>query len=66
VVVADDGVPTALLGKPYETLVSELDRAVAALDFDALLSALASFGPLLAGVLPRRPDDTNELTDEVA
>ena len=66
VVVADDGVPTALLGKPYETLVSELERAVAALDLDALLAALAGFGPLLAGVLPRRPDDANELTDEVA
>jgi putative membrane protein len=66
VVVADDGVPTALLGKPYETLVSELERAVAGLDVDALLAALAGFGPLLAGVLPRRADDTNELTDEVA
>ena len=66
VVVADEGVPTALLGKPYETFVSELAGAVAALDFDAFLAALAGFGPLLAGVLPRRPDDVNELTDEVA
>ncbi|HVR21192.1 MAG TPA: hypothetical protein VMS65_15875 [Polyangiaceae bacterium] len=66
VVVADDGVPTALLGKPYDALAAELDRAVVALDFDAFLAALAGFGPLLAGVLPRRPDDTNELTDEVA
>jgi putative membrane protein len=66
VVVADDGVPRALLGEPYEASVSGLARSVGALDFEAFLATLAGLGPLLAGVLPRRPDDVNELSDEVA
>lgn len=66
VVVADEGVPTALLGDAYEARISELARSVAAGDFDAFLGTLGAFGELLAGVLPRRPDDVNELTDEVA
>jgi putative membrane protein len=66
VVVADEGVPTTLLGEGYEARVSELARAVAAGDFEGFLAALTAFGELLAGVLPRRPDDVNELTDEVA
>lgn len=65
-VVADDGVPTALLGDAYEARVGELARGAAALDVDAFLAALTDFGTLLAGVLPRRPDDVNELSDEVA
>jgi putative membrane protein len=66
VVVADDGVPTALLGEPYEALVSALEKHAATLDFEAFLATLAGLGPLLAGVLPRRPDDENELCDQVA
>ena len=66
VVVADDGVPTALLGEPYEALVSALTTNAASLDFEAFLATLAGLGPLLAGVLPRRPDDENELCDQVA
>jgi putative membrane protein len=65
-VVADEGVPTALLGEAYDARVGELSRSVAALDVDAFLAALAALGTLLAGILPRRPDDVNELTDEVA
>ena len=66
VVVADEGVPTALLGEAYETRTLELARSAAALDIDAFLVALGDFGTLLVGVLPRRPDDANELSDEVA
>ena len=66
VVVADEGVPTALLGEAYETRLAELTRSTAVLDVDAFLAALGEFGTLLAGVLPRRPDDVNELSDEVA
>jgi len=64
VVVADEGVPTALLGEPYETCVSALAGTVMALDFEAFLTTLGGFGPVLASVLPRRPDDLNELSDE--
>jgi putative membrane protein len=66
VVLADEGVPVALLGEPYAAGVSGLTRSVAELDFEAFLAKLAEFGPLLAGVLPRRPDDENELCDDVA
>jgi putative membrane protein len=66
VVVTDEGVPTALLGEPYEASISALAQNAAALDFEAFLATLAGMGPLLASVLPRRPDDANELSDEVA
>jgi putative membrane protein len=66
VVLADEGVPVALLGEPYAAGVSGLAGSVADLDFEAFLAKLAGFGPLLAGVLPRRPDDENELCDDVA
>jgi putative membrane protein len=66
VVVPDEGLPTALLGDAYDQSVSRLSSSVAKLDFEAFLSALTDFGPLFAGVLPRRPDDENELCDSVA
>jgi uncharacterized membrane protein len=66
VVVADEGVPTALLGARYTARVAALANGVARLDFAAFVSELEAFGPLLASVLPRRPDDENELRDEVA
>jgi putative membrane protein len=66
IVVADEGVPTSLLGEAYDASVSRLSSYVAAVDFEAFLEALRGFGPLLAGVLPRRPDDENELCDDVA
>jgi putative membrane protein len=66
VVVADEGVPTSLLGEAYDESVSRLTSSVAALDFQAFLGALTGLGPLFAGVLPRRPDDENELCDDVA
>jgi putative membrane protein len=66
VVVADEGVPTTLLGEAYDESVSRLSSSVTTLDFEAFLSVLTGFGPLLAGVLPRRPDDENELCDDVA
>jgi putative membrane protein len=66
VVVADEGIPSALLAEAYDARVAELARSAAALNFAGFLAALADFGALLAGVLPRRPDDVNELTDEVA
>jgi len=66
VLVADEGVPTALLGEAYAARVEALKRSVASLDFEAFLATLEDFGPLLAAVLPRREDDANELSDEVA
>ncbi|HEX6275098.1 MAG TPA: hypothetical protein VFZ53_18795 [Polyangiaceae bacterium] len=66
VVVADEGVPAALLGEAWSTHVAGLDERVAARDFEGFLTHLLGFGPVLAAVLPRRPDDANELADEVA
>ena len=66
VVVADEGMPTSLLGEAYDESVSRLSSSVAVLDVEAFLRALTAFGPLFAGVLPRRPDDENELCDNVA
>jgi putative membrane protein len=65
VVVADEGVPTELLGAPWRDQLRALDARVAAGDFEGFSTRLEAFGPLLARVLPRRPDDANELADEV-
>jgi len=66
VVVADEGVPTRLLGDAWDARRRELAQSVETRDFEAFLAALGGFGPLFAAVLPRRPDDANELADEVA
>jgi putative membrane protein len=66
VVVADEGVPTALLGARYAAHVDALANGAARLDFEAFVGELQALGPLFASVLPRRPDDENELRDEVA
>jgi len=66
VVVADEGVPTALLGEAWSSHVAGLDERVRARDFDGFLTHLLGFGPVLAAVLPRRSDDENELADEVS
>ena len=66
VVIADEGVPTTLLAAPYTARVAALENSAARLDFEAFVAELQAFGPLLASVLPRRPDDVNELRDEVA
>ena len=64
--VPDEGIPTPLLGDAYQAIGSGLAKSVAALDFEAFLRELTELGPLLSGVLPRRPDDENELCDDVA
>lgn len=65
VLVADTGIPVALLGEPYRAAERALAARVEALDFDGLLAALNELGPLLARALPRTATDSNELADDV-
>jgi putative membrane protein len=66
IVLPDEGVPAALLGAAWTDHTRRLRDRVEARDFEGFLRSLHGFGPLLAAVLPRRPDDANELADEVA
>ncbi len=65
VVLPDIGVDEEFLGEPWRESKAELERAVAALDFDAFSAAMKKFGPLLGAAMPRADDDVNELPDEV-
>ena len=64
-VVPDIGVDEEFLGEPWREAKAELERAVAALDFDAFSAAMKKFGPILGAAMPRAEDDVNELSDEV-
>lgn len=59
--VADVGVDRKLLAPT----IAKLDEALARADRDAFLAAVATIGPALAETMPCRPDDVNELSDEV-
>jgi putative membrane protein len=63
--VADQGVPSAI-APALESVRAELTLAVERLDFEAFELALLHLGETLASALPRRHDDVNELSDEVA
>jgi uncharacterized membrane protein len=43
-----------------------VERAVQRLDFPAFIAALSELGPPLSQALPKKPDDVNELCDDVA
>jgi putative membrane protein len=62
-VVPDVGIDASKLGDGWNRCVTALQQAVAKLDLGAFVTALASFGPVLAQKYPRRPDDVNELPD---
>lgn len=66
VLVPDSGIPTSVVTGPFAALQAALAAAVARTDFDAFLTALGGLGPPCGAVLPRRPDDENELCDDVA
>ncbi|HTQ06521.1 MAG TPA: hypothetical protein VMI54_21825 [Polyangiaceae bacterium] len=66
VLVPDSGVPASAVSGPLAAIQSALAAAVAELDFEAFLTALNRLGPACGAVLPRRPDDENELCDDVA
>jgi putative membrane protein len=66
VIVADQGVPAALVEQGLAEARSDLQASVRALNFDAFETALAKLGPPTSAAVPRRPDDENELCDDVA
>jgi putative membrane protein len=66
-VVADVGVDTAALGGAWTDALRALSKSMKGrARLDLFLVALRSLGPALAGAMPRRADDVNELPDEVA
>ncbi len=66
VLVADEGLPRSLVEQDFQKAREALEAAVARLDVSAFLEAVAALGPPAAGALPRKPDDENELCDNVA
>jgi putative membrane protein len=66
-VVADVGVDTAALGPAWSDALKALSASMSGIGrLDAFITALRSLGPVLAGAMPRKADDVNELPDEVA
>jgi putative membrane protein len=66
VLVPDSGIPEAAVTGSLAAIRAALAGAIARLDVDAFLAALARLGPACGAVLPRSPDDENELCDDVA
>lgn len=66
VLVPDQGVPPELVEQGFGEARKELEAAVRALRFDAFEAALGKLGPPASAALPRKPDDENELCDDVA
>lgn len=67
VLVPDVGFDAAKLHAATADAVATMERALGASpDFGALLTGLTRLGPPLATLLPRREDDVNELSDELA
>jgi len=66
VFIPDVGLSRELVEVGFREARSALDDAVKRLDFAAFLAALAALGPPAASAVPRRPDDENELCDDVA
>jgi len=66
VLVPDRGIPADTMSAPLAAIEAALAAAVAVGDFEAFLAALGRLGPACGAVLPRRPDDENELCDDVA
>ena len=65
IVVADVGVPLDEIADRWEALAERLDGAIKKGNPETFLSSLRYFGAVLAEVLPRSPDDENELPDDV-
>jgi uncharacterized membrane protein len=66
VIIPDRGVPATLVERGLAEVRRELQAAVRALNFGAFEAAIAKLGPPASALLPRRPDDENELCDDVA
>lgn len=61
----DRGICAELLGERYQQALDTMQRAVERLDEHAFLDGLSQLELPLAQLLPRQPDDVNELSDEV-
>jgi len=66
VFLPDVGLPRELVDVGFRDARLALEESVKRLDFAAFLGALAALGPPAQRHLPRRPDDENELCDDVA
>jgi putative membrane protein len=66
VIIPDQGLPEALVEQGLAEVRRELAAAVRTLNFDAFEAAISKLGAPAAAHLPRRPDDENELCDDVA
>lgn len=66
-VLCDAGIHKHVAAEELRARVAELERvAESAADGETLARALEQLAPWLAGCLPRRDDDVNELADEVS
>jgi len=65
VLVPDRGLTQPALAAALSGIGERLAGAVGQLDLEGFLAALARLGPTCAVSLPRRPDDENELCDDV-
>jgi putative membrane protein len=65
--VADIGIDPAKLGTDWGARVAALEASLAqGASVDRFVEALRALGPVLSATMPHRPEDTNELSDEVA
>jgi uncharacterized membrane protein len=62
----DSGIPPRLVEQGLVGARAGVKRAVQRLDFPAFIAALSELGPPLSQALPKKPDDVNELCDDVA
>jgi putative membrane protein len=66
VLLPDQGVPAELVEQGFSEARRDLEAAVRRLDFEAFDAGLARLAGPASAAVPRRPDDENELCDDVA
>jgi putative membrane protein len=66
VILRDQGVPAELVDRGFADARRALEGAVRRLDFEGFEAALAGLAAPAHAAVPRRPDDENELCDEVS
>jgi putative membrane protein len=64
--VADEGIARSGVASEFLGIETALADAVRSRDVSAFVEALGRLGPVLGARLPRRDDDSNELSDTVA
>ncbi|MGO8998788.1 MAG: hypothetical protein ACLQVI_36150 [Polyangiaceae bacterium] len=66
-VVGDVGIDAGAMGAEWATRIAALESSLAGgASVDRFVTALRALAPPLAAAMPHRPDDVNELPDEVA